>query len=67
MNGECSHCHSKPARYNNTLDMGGSVKVVANTDWSNCHEEYAHSYVNYNLCEDCQRKLHEFMQLGPQQ
>lgn len=67
MNGECSRCHSKPARYNNTLDMGGSVKVVANTDWSNCHEEYAHSYVECNLCEDCQRKLHEFMRSGPQQ
>ena len=61
MDGMCSRCHNKPARYHNTLDMGGTVKVVANTDWTNCHEEYAHSFVDYSLYEDCQRKLQEFM------
>lgn len=61
MDGMCSRCHSKPARYNNTLDMGGTIKVVANTDWTNCHEECVHTYTECNLCEECQRKLQEFM------
>ena len=61
MDGNCSRCHRKPVRYHNTLDMGGSITFVADTDGNSCHVEDLHTYTECNLCEDCQQKLQEFM------